>query len=100
MLNRRALIGTGMAGAAAAALSTEAAPARAVLAPWIAAQPVTSAAPDEVAAYVLKLEFIPDLSPTTAIEPVADWHELLFLTGQVLKHDDPVALERWLDGLL
>jgi hypothetical protein len=74
--------------------------ARAVLAPWLAAQPATSAAPDEVAAYVPKLDFIPDLSPATAIEPVADWHELLFLTGQVLKHDDPTALERWLDGLL
>ncbi|MGI4872315.1 MAG: DUF6493 family protein [Janthinobacterium lividum] len=74
--------------------------ARAVLAPWLAAQPATSATPAKVAAYVPKSEFIPDLSSATAIEPVADWHELLFLTGQVLKHDDPTALERWLDGLL
>jgi hypothetical protein len=74
--------------------------ARAVLAPWLAAQPATSVAPAEAARYVPNSAFIPDLSPATAIEPVADWHELLFLTGQVLKHDDPVALERWLDGLL
>jgi hypothetical protein len=74
--------------------------ARVVLAPWLAAQPATSATPEDVAAYIPELEFIPGLSPATAIESVADWHELLFLTGQVLKHDDPVALERWLDGLL
>jgi hypothetical protein len=43
---------------------------------------------------------VPEISPATAIVPVADWHELLFLTGQVLKHDDPTALEHWLDGLL
>ena len=73
-----------------------AAPARALLAPWLAAP--TAAEP--AAAYEPRSAFIPDLSPATLIGPVADWPELLFLTGQVLRHDDPLALERWLDGLL
>ncbi len=70
---------------------------RPVLAPWLAAP--AEAAP-AFAAYAPLTEFIPDISPATAIVPVADWHELLFLTGQVLQHQDPAARERWLDGLL
>ena len=60
------------------------------------------AAPGEVetAAYVLLDRFEPNLSPATAIEPVRDWHELLFLTGQVFAQGDPGARERWLAGLL
>jgi hypothetical protein len=73
-------------------------PARAVLAPWLAAG--TSPAGEEAVNYEPLTEFIPDISPATAIAPVADWHELLFLTGQVLRYDDPAAFERWLDGLL
>ena len=52
------------------------------------------------AAYAPAAQFVPELSAATAIVPVADWHELLFLTGQVLRHHDPAATERWLDGLL
>jgi hypothetical protein len=73
-----------------------AAPARALLAPWLAPPP----AAEPAAAYEPLAAFVPDLSPATAVVPVADWPELLFLTGQVLRHDDPLALERWLDGLL
>ena len=74
---------------------------RTVLARWLSEMPVATPITEaEAVSYVPQLPFIPDLSPATAIEPVADWHELLFLTGQVLKHDDPLALERWLDGLL
>lgn len=73
--------------------------ARAVLAPWLAA-PTPAPAAEAAATYAPRAQFVPDISPATAIAPVADWHELLFLTGQVLRHDDPAALERWLDGLL
>ncbi|WP_046242452.1 DUF6493 family protein [Hymenobacter terrenus] len=73
--------------------------ARTALAPWLAETAPTT--PDEAAgAYEPQAQYVPDISPATAIAPVADWHELLFLTGQVLQHDDPAALERWLDGLL
>ena len=44
--------------------------------------------------------FVPDVSPATAIAPVADWHELLFLTGPVLQGQNPAGMERWIDGLL
>jgi len=72
--------------------------ARTVLVPWLAAaEPAPAVA---TATYAPLTRFVPDISPATAIAPVADWHELLFLTGQVLRHDDPPALERWLDGLL
>ncbi|MDO7886271.1 DUF6493 family protein [Hymenobacter cheonanensis] len=71
--------------------------ARTVLATWLVA---TEPAPAVAAAYAPLARFVPELSPATAIVPVADWHELLFLTGQVVRHDDPLALERWLDGLL
>jgi hypothetical protein len=73
---------------------------RATLAPWLAAEPAAGASAGAPVAYAPRTQFIPDISPATAVVPVADWHELLFLTGQVLKHDDPAALERWLDGLL
>jgi len=71
--------------------------ARAALAPWLATPQLPVAEP---VAYAPHAQFVPDLSPATAIVPVADWHELLFLTGQVLQHDEPAARERWLDGLL
>lgn len=74
--------------------------ARAVLTPWLAPDEVAAPAPETLASYSPRADFAPDISPATAIVPVADWHELLFLTGQVLQHDDPLALERWLDGLL
>ncbi len=74
-------------------------PARTALAAWLA--PVSSAETQcETAAYAPAAQFVPELSAATAIAPVADWHELLFLTGQVLRHHDPAATERWLDGLL
>ncbi len=73
--------------------------ARTALAPWLAA-PTPAPAAEAPATYAPRTHFVPDISPATAIAPVADWHELLFLTGQVLRHDDPAALERWLDGLL
>lgn len=74
---------------------------RTVLARWLTELPAAELAPEvEAISYVPQLTFVPDLSAATAVVPVADWHELLFLTGQVLKHDDPLALERWLDGLL
>ncbi len=75
-------------------------PARAVLAGWLAPAAAADALPEATARYAPLSSFVPDISPATAIAPVADWHELLFLTGQVLKCDDPAAFERWLDGLL
>jgi hypothetical protein len=72
--------------------------ARAALASWLT--PVKEAAAVETASYTPAGQFVPELSAATAIVPVADWHELLFLTGQVVQHKDPVATERWLDGLL
>jgi hypothetical protein len=74
--------------------------ARTLLARWLAPAPATEASADAAVSYAPQVGFYPELSLATAIEPVADWHELLFLTGQVLKHEDPAALERWLDGLL
>lgn len=75
-------------------------PARAALASWLAAVPAEPTAPIAAERYEPIMDFQPELSAATAVAPVADWHELLFLTGQVLKHDDPLAQERWLDGLL
>lgn len=72
--------------------------ARALLAPYLAAPEATEELSAE--AYEPQTGFVPELSAATAIEPVQDWHELLFLTGQVLLHNDPVALERWIDGLI
>jgi hypothetical protein len=71
--------------------------ARATLAPWLATPKLPATEP---VAYAPQPQFVPDISPATAIVPVADWHELLFLTGQVLQHDEPAGRERWLDGLL
>ena len=70
--------------------------ARQLLAPWLAPAP----APNLRAAYAPQAEFVPDLAAANAVRPVADWHELLFLTGQVLRHKNALALERWVDGLL
>jgi len=70
--------------------------AGALLATWLV--PLTASRP--AAPYAVGPAFVPELSAATAIVPVADWPELLYLTGQVLRHDDPLALERWLDGLL
>jgi len=98
---KKPLLTTAETAATLAALASQAellgAAARAALALWLAA-PV--AATDAPATYAPLGQFVPDISPATAIAPVADWHELLFLTGQVLQHDNPLALERWLDGLL
>jgi hypothetical protein len=78
-----------------------AAAARTVLTPFLTTAPAAGGPADASAAgYTSQLDFQPDISPATAIALVQDWHELLFLTGQVLRHDDPAALERWLDGLL
>ena len=74
-----------------------AAPARTVLSAWLAAPTATDIA---TARYAPLSQFVPEISADTAIKPVADWHELLFLTGEVLHYDDPSAQERWLDGLL
>lgn len=74
--------------------------ARTLLASWLAPTPSIVGGAASAATYAPNQSFVPDISPETAIAPVANWHELLFLTGQVLKHDDPTALERWLDGLL
>lgn len=77
--------------------------ARTRLAPWLTppaghdADADTSATPSRYAPLV---HFAPELSAATALAPVADWHELLFLTGPVLAADDPVAVDRWVDGLL
>ncbi|MGI4870282.1 MAG: DUF6493 family protein [Janthinobacterium lividum] len=77
---------------------------RPLLAPWLTAAPEQQPATgnQEPATYIPLAAFVPDISPATAIAPVADWHELLFLTGVVLQEQapDPAAMERWLDGLL
>jgi hypothetical protein len=73
--------------------------ARKTLGPWLSAAP-PAAPPAAPVGYAPCEEFVPELSAATAIAPVADWHELLFLTGPVLRADDPAAFERWLDGLL
>lgn len=69
-----------------------------LLTPYLATPEAANMLPAE--AYEPQADFRPELSAATAIAPVRDWHELLFLTGQVLRHDDPVALERWIDGLI
>ena len=74
--------------------------ARSLLAPFLPIDLAPEPGAEPAAPYVPRTEFVPDISPTTAIAPVADWHELLFLTGTVLKNEDPAALERWVDGLL
>ncbi|MDJ0365793.1 DUF6493 family protein [Hymenobacter sp. H14-R3] len=73
--------------------------ARAVLGPWLKTTDanITTSKNDN---YEIIMDFMPDLSAATAIVPVADWHELLFLTGPVLQDAEPADFERWLDGLL
>jgi len=75
------------------------APARTALTPFLAPTPAADAVAPTVG-YAPLTDFVPDISPATAIEPVRDWHELLFLTGQVIQQNDPAAFERWVDGLL
>ena len=55
---------------------------------------------EESDGYQPKEYMVPELSEATAIPSVQDWHELLFLTGQVVRHEDPAVLERWVNGLL
>ncbi|WP_211289885.1 DUF6493 family protein [Hymenobacter chitinivorans] len=74
--------------------------ARTTLGSWLGATPSTDPASAEAAVYAPVTDFGPDISPATALAPVADWHELLFLTGQVVQQNEPAAVERWLDGLL
>ncbi|GAB3636076.1 hypothetical protein GCM10027422_16660 [Hymenobacter arcticus] len=73
--------------------------ARAVLAPWLYPAD-TSATNTNTSTYEPITDFVPDISAATALAPVADWHELLFLTGPVVQGTEPAAFERWLDGLL
>jgi hypothetical protein len=73
--------------------------ARTVLAPWLE-QPAAIATANTAETYAPVVAFEPEISDATAIAPVADWHELLFLTGQALKQDNPLDVERWVDGLL
>ncbi|UOQ54995.1 DUF6493 family protein [Hymenobacter cellulosivorans] len=72
--------------------------ARTILASFLVAAPDSAAT--AAVAYAPVAEFAPDISAATAIAPVADWHELLFLTGQMVQQNEPAAAERWLDGLL
>ena len=75
--------------------------ARAILDPWLAKTNVPAiASNNETNGYQPREYTVPELSDATAIQPVQDWHELLFLTGQVIQHEDPTVLERWVDGLL
>jgi hypothetical protein len=99
----RPLLSTEETAAAAMAIGKAAelldGPARTALAAWLG--PIAPSTELNAAVpYVPAAQFVPELSAATAIVPVADWHELLFLTGQVLQHNDPAATERWLDGLL
>jgi hypothetical protein len=74
--------------------------ARPALGSWLAPAAARAPRAEPAANYAPLAQFVPDISPATAIALVADWHELLFLTGQVLRPDEPAATERWLDGLL
>ena len=73
-------------------------PARTVLGPWLVAESIIT--DSNTSTYEEITDFTPDISAATAIAPVADWHELLFLTGQVLQENEPADFERWLAGLL
>ena len=75
--------------------------ARNILHPWLSESEKSPIAKSKgTGAYYPKSDFLPDLSAATAFQPVQDWHELLFLTGQVIQHEDPMVVERWVDGLL
>lgn len=53
---------------------------RVILAPLLAAAPVTSASAEIAATYAPRKQFVADVSLATVIVPVADWYKLLFLT--------------------
>jgi hypothetical protein len=74
--------------------------ARARLALWLTQDGSSEEVAAPAASYAPLSQFVPELTPATAIAPVADWHELLFLTGQVLATEAPGAVDRWVDGLL
>ena len=75
--------------------------ARTALQAWLPESRALSVARENGSgAYCPKAEFAPTLSASSAFRPVQDWHELLFLTGQLVQHDDPMVMERWVDGLL
>ncbi|UOR06447.1 DUF6493 family protein [Hymenobacter aerilatus] len=74
--------------------------ARTRLAPWLTVAAAAEVETTPEAGYAPRPHFEPDLSPANALVPVADWHELLFLTGPLLAADDPIAVDRWVDGLL
>ncbi|WBO84837.1 DUF6493 family protein [Hymenobacter yonginensis] len=73
--------------------------ARALLLPYLPLEDDDSSFSDAVS-YVPQTGFVADISAATAIAPVRDWHELLFLTGQLVQQRQPAEVERWLDGLL
>ncbi|WP_324679171.1 DUF6493 family protein [Hymenobacter sp. GOD-10R] len=70
------------------------------LAPWLTAPATTEVETAPDAGYAPLTHFVPDLSSANVLAPVADWHELLFLTGPLLAADNPVVVDRWVDGLL
>jgi hypothetical protein len=74
--------------------------ARTRLAPWLTQTTHDNDTTETTARYAPLTHFAPELTSATALAPVADWHELLFLTGPVLAADDPAAVDRWVDGLL
>lgn len=73
--------------------------ARLLLTPYLPLEDDNSSSSAAVS-YVPQNGFVPDISAATAIASVRDWHELLFLTGQVVQQRQPADVERWLDGLL
>jgi hypothetical protein len=73
--------------------------ARATLAPWLAT-PTALGGAAAAETYSPLIDFQSDISAATAIVPVADWHEWLFLTGPMLTRNDPADRERWVEGLL
>ncbi|WBA41845.1 DUF6493 family protein [Hymenobacter canadensis] len=73
--------------------------ARTLLLPYLPLEDDDPSFSDAVS-YVPQTGFVPDISAATAITPVRDWHELLFLTGQLVQQRQPAEVERWLDGLL
>lgn len=72
---------------------------RTLLGPYLTIAPSTDDSAAPARAYTPATSFIPDISAATAIAPVRDWHELLFLTGELVQHNSPASVERWLDGL-
>ncbi|RPD47012.1 hypothetical protein DNI29_12705 [Hymenobacter sediminis] len=74
---------------------------RTLLGPYLTSTsaPSTDGSAPLAGTYTPTSSFIPDISAATAIAPVRDWHELLFLTGELVQHNSPASVERWLDGL-